>query len=306
MIIVPNSAEVALLDGTWSGLADDLDMRLFTNDVTDGLTQSEIQELDETDFTEATFPGYTAAVLAPAGWTINAGDPTVGTHSVQEFERSTTGTAETVRGYYVTDDGTGAIRWWEEFESGPVIVEFEDDHIAITPTLSLDDAEGNAVAVGEITAWPSVDIPPNKLLCDGQAVSRTEYSRLFAVVGVWYGPGDGATTFNLPDLRQRFPLGKADSGTGSTIGAVGGQIDHTHGLDTSNSHAKMTGGGSSPFIRVRRKAAPSTWAATHTSSPSGGSFGTGTDTSSTVIALGGDSGSANPPYAVVNWVIQAV
>jgi microcystin-dependent protein len=44
-----------------------------------------------------------------------------------------------------------------------------------------------------------------------------------------YGVGDGTTTFNVPNLKGRFPLGKADSGTGATLGGTGGQIDHTHG-----------------------------------------------------------------------------
>src|SRR5690606_38194219 len=70
--------------------------------------------------------------------------------------------------------------------------------------------------------------PSGWLLCDGAAVSRNTYARLFSVLGTTYGAGDGNSTFNLPDLRQRFPLGKAASGTGSTLGATGGAIDHTH------------------------------------------------------------------------------
>lgn len=66
------------------------------------------------------------------------------------------------------------------------------------------------------------------LICDGAAVSRTTYADLFAAIGTTYGAGNGSTTFNLPDLRGRFPLGKAASGTGSTLGATGGALDHTH------------------------------------------------------------------------------
>src|SRR5690606_38844077 len=70
--------------------------------------------------------------------------------------------------------------------------------------------------------------PGGYLLADGTAVSRTTFARLFAAIGTTFGAGDGATTFNLPDMRQRFPLGKAASGTGNVLGQTGGAIDHTH------------------------------------------------------------------------------
>lgn len=82
--------------------------------------------------------------------------------------------------------------------------------------------------VGEIKIWSGASAPSGFLLCNGSAISRTAYSKLFDVIGVVYGVGDGSTTFNIPDLRQRFPLGKAASGTGSTLGEIGGQINHTH------------------------------------------------------------------------------
>jgi microcystin-dependent protein len=42
------------------------------------------------------------------------------------------------------------------------------------------------------------------LPCDGSAVSRTTYALLFAAIGTTYGPGDGSTTFTVPDLRGVF------------------------------------------------------------------------------------------------------
>ena len=47
-------------------------------------------------------------------------------------------------------------------------------------------------------------IPENTLLCDGREVSRETYSYLFNVISTLYGEGDGSTTFNLPDLTNRF------------------------------------------------------------------------------------------------------
>lgn len=59
--------------------------------------------------------------------------------------------------------------------------------------------------------------PQGYLFCRGQAVSRTTYSALFAVIGTLYGSGDGSTTFNVPDIEGRVPVGKSASGTFSTL-----------------------------------------------------------------------------------------
>lgn len=87
---------------------------------------------------------------------------------------------------------------------------------------------GGPVPAGGILMWGGAAAPTGWLLCDGTAVSRTTYADIFAAISTTYGVGNGSTTFNLPDMRQRFPLGKAASGTGSTLGATGGAIDHTH------------------------------------------------------------------------------
>ena len=47
------------------------------------------------------------------------------------------------------------------------------------------------------------EVPTGWLQCNGAAVSRTTYARLFKKIGTKYGAGDGSTTFNLPDLQHR-------------------------------------------------------------------------------------------------------
>jgi hypothetical protein len=62
-------------------------------------------------------------------------------------------------------------------------------------------------------AGPVENIPAGWMLCDGSAVSRTEYANLYNAIGVCWGTGDGSTTFNLPDLRGMFLRGvSGDSG----------------------------------------------------------------------------------------------
>ena len=72
------------------------------------------------------------------------------------------------------------------------------------------EASGGIMAVsmaGMIQMFAGSTAPTGWLLCNGSAVSRTDYAALFAVIGTTYGVGDGSTTFNLPDMRGEFPLG---------------------------------------------------------------------------------------------------
>jgi len=59
------------------------------------------------------------------------------------------------------------------------------------------------VNTGLVVPWTDSTIPSGFLECNGQAVSRTTYSALFAIIGTNYGTGDGSTTFNVPDLAGR-------------------------------------------------------------------------------------------------------
>lgn len=97
--------------------------------------------------------------------------------------------------------------------------------------------------IGTISPFGGSTIPSGYLLCDGQAVSRTTYAELFAVIGTAFGTGDGSTSFNLPDLRETVPVG-AGRMTGRDVGAhdvyvVGGFKDdqlqgHWHGDGTTS------------------------------------------------------------------------
>jgi len=94
---------------------------------------------------------------------------------------------------------------------------------------------------GVISQYAGATAPTGYLLCQGQAVNRTTYAALFAVIGTTYGAGDGSTTFNLPDLRQRVPVGKHSSGTFATLGATGGAETHTITTAQMPSHTHEEG-----------------------------------------------------------------
>ncbi len=89
---------------------------------------------------------------------------------------------------------------------------------------NLKHLKENAPAVGTIDAYAGASAPTGYLLCDGSAVSRTTYADLFAAIGTTYGAGNGTTTFNLPDLRGRFPLGVSGS---HALGSTGGSETKT-------------------------------------------------------------------------------
>lgn len=83
----------------------------------------------------------------------------------------------------------------------------------------------DSVPVGSIQAYGGISAPDNWLICDGSAVSRTEYAELFQAIGITYGVGDGSTTFNLPDLRGKVAIGQS---TAYELGASGGEKTHLH------------------------------------------------------------------------------
>ncbi len=72
---------------------------------------------------------------------------------------------------------------------------------------------------GTVDYFANSTAPIGYLECNGQAVSRTQYPELFFAIGILYGPGDGTSTFNLPDLRGEFIRG-ADNGKGTDPGRV--------------------------------------------------------------------------------------
>lgn len=83
--------------------------------------------------------------------------------------------------------------------------------------------------VGEIKAYAGSTVPNGWLICDGSAISRTDYPLLFNAIGTLWGVGDGSTTFNLPNLKGKVPVGYDSSQTEfDTVGEAGGALTHYH------------------------------------------------------------------------------
>lgn len=192
-------------------------------------------------------------------------------------------------------------------------------------------SRASGVPTGAVMPYGGTAAPTGWALCDGSAVSRSTFATLFTAIGVAYGAGDGSTTFNLPDLRQRFPMGKAASGTGATLGVTGGAVDHAH--THAHTHAGAThthtgaahthavdvvgvASGAPSSIRSdlqtgMSNATAATDSHTHTTDPasvtSGGASAVDTGGAS-AVNTGGESaantGVTNPPFQTVNYIIK--
>lgn len=120
------------------------------------------------------------------------------------------------------------------------------------------------VPPGSIHQFAGGQAPTGYLFCQGQAISRSEYARLFSAISTTYGTGDGSTTFNIPNLQGRVPVGKAASGTFLNLGAIGGaetvtlteaqmpshthiQNPHTHTQDAHTHTIRSNDGGNGPW-----------------------------------------------------------
>jgi len=159
-----------------------------------------------------------------------------------------------------------------------------------------------AVPTGAILAYGGTSAPPEFLLCDGSEVSRTVYAALFGVIGTAYGVGNGSTTFNLPDLRQKFPLGKAASGTGNILGESGGFIDHTHAIGTH--HHEMPIGANDPNVCIANY--PHGTGGVETSKWRHG-FDRVTESFPRLLTednAASETGAKNPPFQTVNYIIK--
>jgi microcystin-dependent protein len=111
--------------------------------------------------------------------------------------------------------------------SGAVLL----DHLILTTRDGTDIDAGHVTGVGPIgtiSMFAGTTPPATHLLCDGSAVSRATYSALFGVIGTMYGAGDGSTTFNVPNLKGKIPVGLDSTQTEfDTLGETGGTKTHT-------------------------------------------------------------------------------
>jgi len=95
---------------------------------------------------------------------------------------------------------------------------------------------------GEIKLYAGISSPVYPwLVCDGSIVLRSQFPHLFAIIGTKYGEGNDSTTFKLPDLRGRVPIGLDDEQLrldhATEIGSTGGNATHQLAIEELPIHA---------------------------------------------------------------------
>ena len=108
-------------------------------------------------------------------------------------------------------DGNNVVRTFVRCVSGHK--EYGTEKVGEWRELATTEHVKNATPAGTVIAFAGLNIPDGYLLCNGAAVSRTTYAALFKAIGTIYGAGDGSTTFNLPNLINRFIEGSETAGT---------------------------------------------------------------------------------------------
>lgn len=136
--------------------------------------------------------------------------------------------------------GTSGVGYIPAITTGVVYdIEYDGANFVV-----LNPIDGSS-RVGEYIFWPLNSTPSHALLCNGAAVSRTTYARLFKILGTAYGTGDGTTTFNIPNIASGFALVNSN-GSNAGVGTVGQVIAHTHTYAKADVGGGLGNGGSAP------------------------------------------------------------
>ena len=172
------------------------------------------------------------------------------------------------------------------------------------------------IPTATIVPWSSSSVPSGFLECNGAAVSRSTYSALFAIISTTYGAGDGASTFNLPDLQDNVAMGKsgtkalASTGGANTVQSTGNVGGSTANATLSTAQLASHNHPMSPFVfrtSSPNPPKPTTPAGSQPSNPSfsSGNTGSGTGHSHNMSAtFTGDSTSVVQPYLTIIYIIK--
>lgn len=168
---------------------------------------------------------------------------------------------------------------------------------------------GDTLPIGAIVPFGGWDAPTGWLICDGTLLNKTDYPELFNAIGYSFGGEEGGSTFGLPDLRGRVPLGLKETDTDfNGMGLTGGSKylqQHNHMERTYS--ANYGGGVTIPEYRAYARSytgddsQPGAWRYT------GGSARTNCEISQMIETENTGTGNSGnlQPYQTVNYIIKA-
>lgn len=202
----------------------------------------------------------------------------------------------------------------------------DGDYLAIdngneTTKISVKEFIPDTTPVGTITMFGGSTAPIKWVLCDGRAISRTDYADLFQIIGTTYGSGNGSTTFNVPDMRNRFVVGAGSNynlnskGGANTVTLSTDEIPaHTHGSKSLTGYVTLRKTGAGYNTAISRSGIVSSI----TSSGSGSTSINGSGSSGQTLDQvnidashehnsvgGGEAHENRPPYIGINFIIFA-
>jgi microcystin-dependent protein len=190
-----------------------------------------------------------------------------------------------------------------EIQAGDIVeIEFDGTQfqlVGMPANIAVDPT--TLTPTGAVMPFAGAAAPTGWLVCAGQAVNRTTYAALFAVIGTTFGAGDGSTTFTLPDLRGRAVFGVDNMGgvaanrlgSGTTggitgtasLGATGGEQKHTLTIAEIPAHTHSYNDAFTAGINQ---------------AGTGGNFGT----SQTGSTGGGGAHNVTPPAIALNYIVK--
>jgi len=192
----------------------------------------------------------------------------------------------------VTKAATTSVAGIQENATSDETLAMSADNRTVTPASlkalidSLTQAVAGSVPSGAVISFARATAPVGYLACNGQAVSRTKYASLFNAIGTAFGAGDGSTTFNVPDLKDKFVRGWSGT-TARALGSVQESCNKAH----SHGYTMGAAGGVTPTASMDSQGSHTH--AAYTAGAGAHSHSGGTDTQGTHTHPNGDYGAGS-------------
>ncbi len=171
--------------------------------------------------------------------------------------------------------------------------------------LMADGSTSTAAAIvplGSIQMYAAATAPnASWMICNGAAISRTTYAALFALIGTTYGAGDGSTTFNLPNMTGKFPLGVSASAPVHALASTGGEETHTMTLNELVPHTHGAGTLTTSFPY---KSSTNTGNQSNQDGADANLYNSSAITGNTASAGSGTPFNVMPPFLTLNFIIR--